>query len=285
MSPKDVPRPLGLLLFLLLEAFAVIALAIPLADPVSLLNNNNNNNNNNSTVKPTASTPLEAIVPPNATSPSLLLPPLNMFDYHVAGTSLILRITATGLSFTRNAVNTVVDAAIRRVVEKINAGVGNESIDGAKFCMRSADIDVQIGALSNAELTYFILGKQILPRGGNIRAKDLPFCWENDDDSASLIFPPFLLRAYRIFEHSYRETRVLTPVTLAGDVLAGAWQYMNQPWSSFREVVFDIVEDRGSWYYIGYGRIAKHWPSPSPSPPEPSVSLSRYSGSVLNEIE
>ena len=196
MSPKDVPRPLGLLLFLLLEAFAVIALAIPLADPVPLLNNNNNNNN---TVKPTASTPLEAIVPPNATSPSPLLPPLNMFDYHVAGTSLILRITETGLSFTRNAVNTVVDAAIRRVVKKINAGVGNESIDGAKFCMRSADIDVQIGALSNAELTYFILGKRFL-LGWQYSGQGITFWLENDDDSGSLLFPLFLLQLYRIFE-------------------------------------------------------------------------------------
>lgn len=41
-----------------------------------------------------------------------------------------------------------------------------------------------------------------------------------------------------------------------GDVIAGIWQYMCQPWGSFRELVFDIIfQDAGGWDYIGYGRI------------------------------
>ncbi len=41
-----------------------------------------------------------------------------------------------------------------------------------------------------------------------------------------------------------------------GDVIAGIWQYMGQPWGSFREMVFDIIlQDAGGWDYIGYGRI------------------------------
>lgn len=45
---------------------------------------------------------------------------------------------------------------------------------------------------------------------------------------------------------------------VVGDVLAGIWQYMGQPWSSFREVVFDILlRDAKGWDYIGYGRISK----------------------------
>ena len=44
---------------------------------------------------------------------------------------------------------------------------------------------------------------------------------------------------------------------MAGDVLAGVWQYMNQPWSRFQEVVFDVMFIKDDWSYIGYGRIAK----------------------------
>ena len=72
-----------------------------------------------------------------------------------------------------------------------------------------------------------------------------------------------------------------------GDVLAGAWQYMNEPWSSFREIDFDIIVDRGAWYYVGYGGFGKYEPIPPPSPPpppEPSFSLCRDSTSGLNEI-
>ena len=83
---------------------------------------------------------------------------------------------------------------------------------------------------------------------------------------------------------------VLTAECLAGDVLAGAWQYMNQPWSSFRTIVFDIVLDNGRWDYIGYGHFAKFGPDPPPFPPEPSPSSSSSSLSwnthpVLDEME
>lgn len=72
---------------------------------------------------------------------------------------------------------------------------------------------------------------------------------------------------------------------LVGDVLAGIWQYMNEEWSSFREMVFDIIlfvfVDR--WEYIGYGYLLKVRPVP---PPEPSSSsLNRNASLALNEIE
>ncbi len=41
-----------------------------------------------------------------------------------------------------------------------------------------------------------------------------------------------------------------------GDVIAGMWQFMNQPWSSYREIAFDVLfRDVQGWDYIGYGRI------------------------------
>lgn len=73
--------------------------------------------------------------------------------------------------------------------------------------------------------------------------------------------------------------------TLTGDVLAGTWQYMNQPWSSFRETLFDIVLDGDRWNYIGFGRFASYIPVPPPPPPEPSSSLSRSTSLALNQIE
>ena len=47
----------------------------------------------------------------------------------------------------------------------------------------------------------------------------------------------------------------LSPI---GDVLAGIWQYMNAPWSGFREIVFDVMLFIGDeWSYIGYGQLSK----------------------------
>ncbi|CAD6568943.1 MAG: hypothetical protein ASARMPRED_002230 [Alectoria sarmentosa] len=175
-----------------------------------------------------ASPPLTEPTSQNATSPAVL--PQNMFDYHVAGTRLILRITETGLPFTKTAVNTIVDAAIRKVVAKINAGFGAASIEGGRFYMLNKDIDLRITALPDNDFTYFLLG----------------------------------------------------------DVLAGSWQYMSQPWSSFRAIVFDIILDNGRWDYVGYGRFATFGPGPPPFPPEPSPSsssLSRNTHPVLDGIE
>lgn len=44
----------------------------------------------------------------------------------------------------------------------------------------------------------------------------------------------------------------------SGDLLAGLWQYMCQPWSSFREIVFDVVfhEIYGP-RYVAYGQIMR----------------------------
>ena len=149
MSPKITRRPL-VHLFLILQALAFIAaLSIPLTNPISLLLNN-------TLLLPTASPPLTEPTSQNATSPAVL--PQNMFDYHVAGTRLILRITETGLPFTKTAVNTIVDAAIRKVVAKINAGFGAASIEGGRFYMLNKDIDLRITALPDNDFTYFLLG-------------------------------------------------------------------------------------------------------------------------------
>lgn len=75
---------------------------------------------------------------------------------------------------------------------------------------------------------------------------------------------------------------VLTRKIVAGDVLAGVWQFMNQPWSSFREIVFDIVLAKQGWEYIGYGRFDKFIPPPRP---EPSLSLGGSSDMALNKVE
>lgn len=149
MSPKITRRPFCHL-FLILQALAIAALSIPLTNPISLLLNN--------TLLPTASPPLTEPTSQNATSPAVL--PQNMFDYHVAGTRLVLRITETGLPFTEMAVNTIIDAAIRKVVAKINAGFGRASIEGAKFNLLSKDIDMRITALPDKNFTYFLLGTQ-----------------------------------------------------------------------------------------------------------------------------
>lgn len=147
MSRGNVCRPL-LLRSLLVQILAIVTLAIPHTNPVSLLND---------TTTPTASMPNREIVSQNATSPSL---PLYMFDYHIVGTPLTLRITETGHTFSQDAVNNLIDSAIRRVVGKINTGSGNEPIEGGRFWVLSSEIDMRISALGNGELTYFLLGKQ-----------------------------------------------------------------------------------------------------------------------------
>ena len=58
---------------------------------------------------------------------------------------------------------------------------------------------------------------------------------------------------------------------------------MNEPWSSYREIGFDVMFDSGGWVYIGYGRVTKY--DPDPPSPEPSSSLSRNTDLALKEIK
>ncbi|KAF6225062.1 hypothetical protein HO133_010257 [Letharia lupina] len=214
MAHRKVCRPF-VLLFLLLRADAIVTLAISPTNPVSLLND---------TIIAPASTPLAGLISQNATSPSLSQ---NMIDYRIVGTPLVLRITETGQTLSQSSVNRVIDAAIRRIVGKINSGAGSKPIDGGKFWQSSSDIEVRLNAISDGQLTYFLLG----------------------------------------------------------DAIAGAWQYMNEPWSSFREIVFDIVLASKGWDYIGYGRFAKYGPFPPPPPSPSSSSLSRSTNPAPNDIE
>ena len=116
MSRRNVGRPL-ILLFLLSQALAIIASAIPPKTPVSLLN---------STAIPAASTPLKSLTSHNVTSHEMTSV---MMEYHIVGTPLVLRITETGISFTERAVNEIIDSSIRLVVQKIITGSGNEQIE------------------------------------------------------------------------------------------------------------------------------------------------------------
>ena len=58
---------------------------------------------------------------------------------------------------------------------------------------------------------------------------------------------------------------------------------MNEPWSHFQEVVFDVILIKDGWAYIGYGRLARFKAVPSQSklffPSSQSTSL------ALNGIE
>lgn len=150
MSRKNIRKALSLHLplFLFLQTLAIVTLAIPLTNPVSLLND---------TMILTASTPLEESVPQNATTPSL---PKNMIDYPIIGTQLVLRITETRNPFFKITVETIIDGAIRRVVKKINTGFGRKPIENGKFEMLGANIDMRIAALANEEMTYIMLGKR-----------------------------------------------------------------------------------------------------------------------------
>lgn len=151
MSQKNARRPL-ILLFLLSQILSTIAFTTPPTDNVSPLN---------ITKTPTASssTPLENLISQdeNATSPNS--PEKNIFDYRIVGTPLVLRITELGSLVTRNAVNRIIDAGIRRVVAKINTGFGPKPIEEGKFWVLSTDIDMRITALEGAKLNYFLLGK------------------------------------------------------------------------------------------------------------------------------
>ncbi len=206
MSRKNIGRPV-ILLFLLLQALAIITLAIPLTNLVSLLN---------SSTTPTSSMPLDATISQNATSPSR---PLDMFDYHIVGTPLTLRITETGGPFTQNAVNEIIDAAIYKVIMKINTGSGRKKIENGKFDMFAADIEMRIFALANEELTYFLLGKHFCFGGKFLGLNDSPL-------RVMIILcvfsvPPFLLRMY-CMSSVVSENEVLTPQSSQAMSLRGA---------------------------------------------------------------
>ncbi|KAM0795862.1 hypothetical protein BDR22DRAFT_893704 [Usnea florida] len=62
---------------------------------------------------------------------------------------------------------------------------------------------------------------------------------------------------------------------LLGDVLAGIWQYMNEPWGGFMELTFDVLIIRAGYNYIGYGRLQKNGPPPPPTPSEAPFSSSQ----------
>ena len=192
MSPKITGRPFCHV-FLILEALAIIAaLSIPLTNPSSLLLNN-------TLLLPTASPPLTEPTSQNTTSPAVL--PQNMFDYHVAGTRLILRITETGLPFTKTAVNTIIDAAIRKVVAKINAGFGAASIEGGRFYMLNKDIDLRITALPDNDFTYFLLGT--LSRRRWLFSS--PFCFRHPSCESNGRHFSCLLRLFRISSFEFDE--------------------------------------------------------------------------------
>ena len=152
MSQKNSYKPL-IHFFLLLQILAIITFATPLTKPTVLLTNN-------TTTPPSSMIPHETLpTSQNSNTTMPLPPPKNMFDYRIAGTPLVLRITETGFPVTRIAVNKVIDAGIRRVVARINAGAGRAPIDGGRFGVPSAEIDMRINALPNAQLNWFLLGE------------------------------------------------------------------------------------------------------------------------------
>ena len=122
----------------------MFTLAKPLTSPISLLN---------STTISTAPAPSQSV--------TLLHSSSNMMDYHIRGTSLVLRITETGSKFTRFDLNLIIDKAIYSVVRSINTGHGKEYIAGGKFWTLTQDMDIDIKAFRDAGFTYFVLGKQI----------------------------------------------------------------------------------------------------------------------------
>ena len=58
---------------------------------------------------------------------------------------------------------------------------------------------------------------------------------------------------------------------------------MNEPWSGFQEVVFDVMLNSGGWDYIGFGRLTRFIPIPPPC--ESFSSLSRERNLALDETD
>ena len=69
--------------------------------------------------------------------------------------------------------------------------------------------------------------------------------------------------------------RELTFRNLVGDVLAGIWQYMNEPWGGFMELTFDVLMIRAGYNYIGYGRLQRNVVPPPPTPTKAPFSSSQ----------
>ena len=146
MSPNIIRRPA--ILLVVLQTLAIITLAHPLTNPVSLLN---------TTIIHTASTSLEISVSQNGTTSGH---PLNTFDYRIVGTPLILRITEVGFPFSQTGIENIIDASIQRVVRQIINGAGKEPIEQDKFEALSREIELRIDALVHGGFNYFMLGKQ-----------------------------------------------------------------------------------------------------------------------------
>ena len=146
MSLYNIRRPA--ILLALLQTLAIITLAHPFTNPVSLLN---------TTIRHTASTSLELPISQNGTTSGY---PQNTFDYRIVGTPVILRITEVGLPFSPAGVGEIIDSSIQRVVRHINRGAGKRPIENDRFDTLSREIVLRITGLENAGLTYFLLGKQ-----------------------------------------------------------------------------------------------------------------------------
>lgn len=62
---------------------------------------------------------------------------------------------------------------------------------------------------------------------------------------------------------------------------------MSEPWSGFREIVFDVMirsgEVSGGWVNIGYGRVSTF--NPHPPAAKPSSSWSRNTDLALNKAK
>ena len=146
MSPNNIRTPA--ILLVLLRTLAIITLAHPLTNPVSLLN---------TSIIHTASTSLELPVSQNGTTSGHHL---NTFDYRIVGTPLILRITEIGFPFSQTGIEDIMDASIQRVVKQINSGAGKQPLERDKFEAVSREITLRIDALAYGGLNYFLLGKQ-----------------------------------------------------------------------------------------------------------------------------
>ena len=145
MSPNSIRRPA--ILLVLLQTLAIITLAHPFTNPVSLLN---------TTIIHTASISLEVPVSQNGTISGYPV----TFDYRIVGTPVVLRITEVGLLFSQAGVEEIIDGSIQRVVRQINRGAGKRPIEHDRFEALSREIVLRITGLENAGLTYFLLGKQ-----------------------------------------------------------------------------------------------------------------------------
>lgn len=166
-----------------------------------------------------------------------------MIDWPIVGTGLVLRITQTGAELQPKDVEQIIDFSVQKVVAKINSGRGRATIDNRRFFHLTARIDMRIFALQDAVFTYFVLGKQSI-------VSACVSCQATGLSKSDVEHTPKA--------HTYQNGEDTDMQWIVGDVIAGVWQYMGQPWSSFREIVFDVLF-RGAEGsdYIGCGQITK----------------------------